>query len=418
MKEIRCPKCGTTFAIDEDQYAQILEQVKEEAIQKAVKEANSVSEERHSHQVEMIKKNLEDEKLAELHKLELEKKDLESKLNNLKKEEELNRAKALSEKDQEIERLKAKINAQETNEKLHIKEAEEKKNREIDSLKEKHQEEKEKLVEEASNAKGALKLKEEELEQVKQMKSSLNVKLTGETLEQHCENEFNSMRMVGFQRATFEKDNKAVEGTKGDYIFRDYDESGVEYLSIMFEMKNENDESENKKKNETHLKKLNDDRIKKNCEYAVLVTTLEKDNEYYNRGIVDLSYKYEKMYAIRPQFFIPLLTILRNTARNSVTALVALENERQQNLELTNFKAKLEAYQQDVQTNYNRLNSNFDEAIANLDKSIANLQAMRDNLLQCKNNIRIANNKTQELSVKKLTKDSPNLRKKFEEDDN
>jgi len=247
------------------------------------------------------------------------------------------------------------------------------------------------------------------------MKAKLSTKMVGETLEQHCEIEFNKLRATAFQNAYFEKDNDSSEGTKGDYIYRESDAQGTEITSIMFEMKNESDETATKKKNEDFLAKLDSDRKKKNCEYAVLVSLLESDNEYYNTGIVDMSYKYPKMYVIRPQFFIPIITLLRNAAMSSMQYKSELAVVKAQNIDVTSFEEQLDDFRDSFGRNYRLASEKFKTAVDSIDKSIVQLQKTKENLLRSEDNLRIANNKADELSVKKLTRDNPTMQRKFED---
>ena len=260
-----------------------------------------------------------------------------------------------------------------------------------------------------------LKDRDEEIQRIKDMKLQMSTKMVGETLEQHCEIEFNNLRATGFQGAYFEKDNDDSKGSKGDYIFRDFDETGNEYISIMFEMKNEVEETEKKHKNEDFFKKLDKDRNEKNCEYAVLVSMLEKDSEYYNSGIVDVSHRYPKMYVIRPQFFIPLITLLRNASRKSLDYRRELVAMKQQNIDVTNFEKQMEDFREAFGKNYRLAGEHFTEAIKQIDKSIDDLQKTKAALLGSNTQLEWANNKVQALSIKKLTKNSPMLRQKFEE---
>jgi len=258
-----------------------------------------------------------------------------------------------------------------------------------------------------------LALKDEEIARYKDMKARLSTKMVGETLEQHCETEFNKVRAMGFPNALFEKDNDARSGSKGDFIFRDFDESGMEYISIMFEMKNEMDETATKHRNEDFFKKLDKDRREKNCEYAVLVSLLESDNEYYNTGIVDVSYRYEKMYVIRPQFFLPLISLLRNAARASLSYRQELAAMRNQNLDVERFSSQLVEFKDRFSRNYELASRQFGEAIAEIDKTIEHLEKTKKNLLASANNLRLANDKARDLTIKRLTRGNPTMTEKF-----
>jgi hypothetical protein len=260
-----------------------------------------------------------------------------------------------------------------------------------------------------------LQAKNEQIDYYKDLKTRLSTKLLGETLEQHCQIEFNRLRATGFQNAYFEKDNDAKTGSKGDFIFRDFGDDGTEFISIMFEMKNEADTTATKKKNEDFFKELDKDRREKNCEYAVLVSMLEADNELYNNGIVDVSYKYPKMYVIRPQFFIPIITLLRNAASNSLQYRQELAIVRNQNIDISNFEADINDFKDKFARNYRIASEKFKTAIEEIDKTIAHLQKTRDALLSSENNLRLANDKAEDLTIKKLTAHNPTMAKKFAE---
>jgi hypothetical protein len=258
-----------------------------------------------------------------------------------------------------------------------------------------------------------IKMKEEEVERYKDFKQRQSTKMIGESLEQHCESQFNKLRSTAFPTAYFEKDNDASSGSKGDYIFREVDENGIELISIMFEMKNEGDETATKKKNEDFFKELDKDRNQKNCEYAILVSMLEADNEVYNEGIVDVSYKYEKMYVIRPQFFISMISLLRNSARNAMAYKQELQTVRNQNIDIANFESEMEDFKVKFGRNYRLASERFGDAIQEIDKSIARLNKVKENLLKSEDNLRLANQKAEDLTIKKLTKNSPSLKEEF-----
>lgn len=260
-----------------------------------------------------------------------------------------------------------------------------------------------------------IKDRDEEILRLKDMKAKLSTKMVGESLEQHCEIEFNKLRSTAFPRSFFDKDNDASSGSKGDYIFKDYDENGIEFISIMFEMKNENDTTASKSKNEDFLKELDKDRIEKKCEYAVLVSLLETGNDLYNTGIVDVFHKYPKMYVIRPQFFIPMISLLRNAATHSLKFKTELEEIREQNLDVTNFETELDTFKKEFSRNYDLASRQFSEAIIQIDKSIANLENTKKKLLSAENNLRLANNKSQDVSIKRLTRNNPTMTEKFKD---
>ena len=365
-----------------------------------------------------IKNSLQDE-LAKKDKL----------LTELKANSDAELAKKLAEKELEISRMRSEIENAETEKKLELVEATKKIEKERDELihdleiKETEKELLEKSIKEKFTNQlvvrdETIKMKEDEIERLKNFKQKLSTKMVGETLEQHCEYEFNRLRATGFQNAYFEKDNDSRGGTKGDYIFREYDEGGNEIISIMFEMKNENDETTTKKRNEDFFTKLDKDRKEKGCEYAVLVSLLEADNELYNTGIVDVSYKYEKMYVVRPQFFIPIITLLRNAAMNSMKYKAELNLMRNQNVDITNFEEKIHAFKTGFARNYDLASRQFTKAIEEIDKTISHLNKTKENLLSSANNLRLANNKADDLSIKKLTYGNPTMKAKFDEQNN
>lgn len=390
MNEIICPHCKKAFKIDEAGFADILKQVRDHQFEK------------------------------ELHdRLELLEKDKENavKLAEAKTKSELQEA--ISKKDAELTRLQAQLDRTEAEKKLELNEAVSKVEKERDSLANdlKAKDTEKQLLESTLKDKfeTELRSKDEMIAYYKDMKAKLSTKMVGETLEQHCEIEFNKLRATAFQNAYFEKDNDASEGTKGDYIYRESDENGNEIISIMFEMKNEGDETATKKRNEDFLAKLDEDRKKKNCEYAVLVSLLESESELYNSGIVDMSHKFPKMYVIRPQFFIPIITLLRNAALNSMKYKSELAVVKAQNIDVTNFESQLNDFRDSFGRNYRLASEKFKTAIDSIDKSIAQLQKTKENLLRSEDNLRIANNKAEDLTVKKLTRGNPTMKAKFEE---
>jgi hypothetical protein len=343
-----------------------------------------------------------------------------SKLAEATLENELQRAAAT--KDTEIQGLKAKLDAIEVAQKLAITEAVSTVEKERDELKgglERAELEKQ-LAEKSLKDKYETQIKDRDdaIERLRDMKARLSTKMVGETLEQHCETAFNRIRATAFPMAYFEKDNDARAGSKGDYIFRDSDEAGTEVVSIMFEMKNENDKTASKKKNEDFLKDLDNDRTAKGCEYAVLVSLLEPDSELYNSGIVDVSHRYRKMYVVRPQFFIPIITLLRNAAHNSLKYRTELALVKAQNIDITNFENELEEFKTGFARNYELASRKFKTAIEEIDKTIDHLQKTKDALLGSENNLRLANNKADDLTVKKLTKGNPTMAEKFAELEN
>ena len=429
MQEIKCPKCGEVFKVDETGYAAIVKQVRDKEFSKEIREREQRLTEEKESAVELAKAQTEkelraeiaerDTKLAELAaKLSAEQNEKQHAVNEAltKKENEL-RAE-LSEKDTRIAELTAQLNAKETEKKLAITEAVAQKDKEItqkdlelNNLKSENALAVQGLKD---NYEGQLRLKDDQIAQLKDFKLKQSTKMVGESLERHCENEFNTLRALGFKDAYFDKDNDARMGSKGDYIYRDFVD-GMEFISIMFEMKNEMDETATKHKNEDFLKELDKDRNEKNCEYAVLVSMLEADSDLYNAGIVDMSHRYPKMYVIRPQFFIPIITLLRNAALNAVDYMRELENVRNQNIDITNFENKLADFKDKFSRNYQLASSHFESAIKEIDKTIASLEKVKKELLSSENNLRLANNKAEDLTVKKLTRDNPTMAAKFAE---
>ena len=390
MNEIKCPNCGKVFQIDEKDYESIVKQIRnhefEEEIQRREKEFTK-------------------EKNNELEKLE-------NKLN-------LKNTIELSNKDKEIEKLKSQIKQSDTENKLALKDAIQEKEIEISNLKkqielnEKEYQIKEQNLKESHEKE--IKTKDQEIELYKDMKLKLSTKMIGESLEQHCKNQYNEFLRPVLKNAYFEKDNDAKSGSKGDFIFRDKTDDEIEFVSIMFEMKNEADETATKHKNEDFFKELDKDRREKNCEYAVLVSMLEKDNDYYNAGIVDVSYKYEKMYVIRPQSFITIINILRNAGLKSIEAKRKLIQIQNQNIDISHFEDNMNNFKDAFSRNFKLAADRFDTAIEEIDKSLQHLQKIKDNLLGSKNQLRLANDKVEELSIKKLTAGSPSIAEKFEE---
>ena len=459
MHEIICPHCKKAFKIDEAGYADILKQVRDNEFEQQLRERIELAEQDKRNAVELATTKVTSEwekaaaakdaeiqelksrlvagevtqKLAvteALSALEKERDMLTNELKNVKHDEQtatqLAEAKLANElqktaaiKDAEIQDLKAKLDAIEVAQKLAIFEAVNTVEKERDVLKsdlERAQLEKQ-LAEESLKDKHETQIKDrnDEIERLRDMKARLSTKMVGETLEQHCEIEFNRIRAMAFPRAYFEKDNDARTGSKGDYLFRDSDEAGTEIVSIMFEMKNENDETATRKKNEGFLKELDKDRNDKGCEYAVLVSLLEPDSELYNSGIVDVSHRYRKMYVVRPQFFIPIITLLRNAAQNSLKYKTELALVKAQNVDITNFENDLDAFKTGFARNYELASKKFKTAIDEIDKTIEHLQNTKEALLGSENNLRLANNKADDLSVKKLTKGNPTMAAKFSE---
>lgn len=390
MNQIKCPECGKVFTIDEASYAAIVSQVRNDEFEKEIKARQAAFNNEKDSAVQLAISKIEIEKDKEIAQLK-------SLLENANTQQDLAVIKAKNEKDAELGKKELEIETLKAE--LKTKDAEflNKEN----ALKTKYEAE--------------LQLKEDEVEFYRDFKAKQSTKMIGESLEQHCLTEFNQLRATGFKNSYFEKDNDAKTGSKGDFIFRDFDENGTEYISIMFEMKNENDETKTKHKNEDFFKELDKDRREKGCEYAVLVSLLESDSELYNSGIVDVSYKYEKMYVIRPQFFIPIITILRNAALNSLEYKQQLEVIRNQNIDITNFESKMLDFQEKFGNNYRLASEHFSRAIDEIDKTIDHLNKVKEGLLGSERQLRLANDKAQDLSIKKLTKGNPTMQAKFAE---
>ena len=450
MQEIRCPKCNEVFQVDDSGYSQIVQQVRDKEFEKeAARRAEELEKAKNSELkiIEMeYEKKLESalsEKSDDISDKEKRITELEARLKSIESEKQLAVAnavrerensfseesrkaqKAISDKDIEIAELTAKLKQADNERAFAVDKANSenalalaKKDNEINELNSKLQnkDNEAELRCRAIEEKYAVELKnkDELIEQYKDFKARLSTKMVGETLEQHCLTQFNSLRMSAFPNAYFEKDNNAKSGSKGDFIFRE-SEDGIEFISIMFETKNEMDTTATKHKNEDFFKELDKDRNEKGCEYAVLVSMLEADNEFYNAGIVDVSYKYPKMYVIRPQFFIPLISLLRNAARNSLEYKRELALAKAQEVDLTNFENNINEFKNAFSKNYQLASKKFNVAIEEIDKTIDHLQKTKDALLSSENNLRLANNKAEEqLSVKKLTKNAPSIREEFE----
>lgn len=419
MQEIKCPKCGEVFQVDESGYAAILKQVRDKEFQKELSEREAAFNNEKKSAVEMAVAKLESEKTKEI-----------AELNNviatqsLKTQNDLEKMKSdydklMAEKELEIARLKSEIESNRTNTELAVKTAVSEKEKDILELQNKivlnNSEWESKVNSLCEKHNNESKRKDEEIAYYKDFKARQSTKMVGESLEQHCEIEFNKLRSTAFQNSYFEKDNDARTGSKGDFIYRDFSDDGLEYISIMFEMKNEMDTTATKHKNEDFFKELDKDRREKNCEYAVLVSMLEADNEFYNSGIVDVSYKYPKMYVVRPQFFIPIITLLKNAAYNSLNYKRELELVKNQNIDITHFEEDINEFKDKFARNFDLASRKFQTAIDEIDKTITHLQKTKDALLSSENNLRLANNKAQDLTIKKLTKGNPTMQAKFAE---
>lgn len=455
MAEIRCPHCGEAFTVDETEYAQIVKQVRDaeferdiaervelvrqgqaSAVEAAVAQANVRAQQQLSNAQASLQGQLA-EKDALIAKLRSEVEQGKSAVDvaRLSAQREADAKLAARDRDlaqsrQRIAELEAQAKAAQqafaSEKALAVREATSEQGEKIVALEgqvtaaqlERDQVEaqlRQEMTEKLGYKDQAIRDKEDEIDRLRSQRSRLSVKLIGETLEQHCEMEFNRVRMMAFPKAEFHKDNDVVDGTKGDYVFRELDDSGVEVVSIMFDMKNEDDNSTNRKRNEDHLKKLDKDRRDKGCEYAVLVSTLEPESELYNTGIVDVSYLYPKMYVIRPQFFLPLISLLRNAGRNAVEARRELEEIRQQNIDITGFEDALEDFKAKFGKNYETASKKFGTAIEEIDKTIDHLNKVKENLLSSERQLRIANDKAEGLTIRKLTWKNPTMKAKFAE---
>lgn len=419
MNEIICPNCKKAFKVDEAGFSDILQQVRDHKFEEELQNRLTLAENEKVSAVELAEAKLKNS-LQE----DLTKKDNE--ITELKAKNERALSEQLAKKESEIAEMKSKIHNAELEKKLEVTEAVKEIEKERDDLANdlRIQETKKELLEKSLNQKffnelktkdDIIKMKDEEIELRKDMKLKLSTKMIGETLEQHCEAEFNKLRATGFQNAYFEKDNDAKSGSKGDFIYRETDDTGNEIISIMFEMKNEGDETATKKRNEDFFRELDKDRTEKKCEYAVLVSLIEAESELYNAGIVDVSHKFSKMYVIRPQFFIPIITLLRNAALNSMKYKAELSLIRNQNVDITDFEDKISSFKEGFARNYDLASRKFKTAIDEIDKTISHLQKTKDALLSSENNLRLANNKAEDLTIKKLTYGNPTMKAKFED---
>lgn len=422
MNEIKCPNCGTTFQINESEYEKIVKQIKNKEFEKELTIREKEYKLDKENEVLKVKTQIKEQLTQELTQKEIQ-------ITKLKQEVEIKETETKNKLDKEytgtinnlkieIEKLKGELSKKDAENKLKVEETTTKKDKEIQELtskldiKTKEYELQEKNIKEKYESK--LKDKDEQIAYYKDFKARQSTKMIGESLEQHCLASFNRLRPL-FTNSYFEKDNDAKTGSKGDFIFRDYDEEGNEIVSIMFEMKNEADATATKHKNEDFLKELDKDRKEKNCEYAVLVSLLEIENEYYNDGIVDVSHYYDKMYVIRPQFFIPLITLIRNLAQKTTTYKKELETIKNQNIDITHFEENILKFKDAFGRNYRLASERFTKAIEEIDKTIDHLQKTKEHLLKTNDNLRLANNKAEDLTIKKLTTNSPTVRKMFED---
>ncbi len=423
MHEIKCPHCGENFTVDESGYAEILRQVRDDAFDKAIRERLELAERDKEAAVELAESKISQELhgAASAKDVEIERLKAELKSNSelVKAQVSADLNDVAVKKDAEIERLKADLANADIAKRLELNEALGVVQKERDDLQRDLQTKdvEQKLLETSLKEKYETQIsdRDEMIERLKDMKAKLSTKMVGETLEQHCEIEFNKLRATAFSTSYFEKDNDARLGSKGDYIFRDSDDGGTEFVSIMFEMKNESDTPGSKKKNEDFFKELDKDRNEKGCEYAILVSLLEPENDLYNGGIVDVSHRYPKMYVIRPQFFIPMITVLRDAARNSLSYKAELARVKEQNVDITTFEDDLDTFKTGFARNYELAAQKFQTAIKEIDKTIDHLQKTKEALLGSENNLRLANNKAEDLSIKKLTRGNPTMAAKFAE---
>lgn len=440
MNEIKCPNCGKMFQIDEKDYDSIVKQIRNHEFEEEIKRRENEFSKEKKNELELLKQSLtlenngllsDKDKVIEKLKNDLDKKELEvsskfdkelvnkdKEIEKLRNDLDKKELEISSKFDKEIQKLKSDLKQKESEYKLELKDTVQEKENEINNLNNKLElNEKEFQLKEQSlkeSYEDKLKGKDQEIELYKEMKLKLSTKMIGESLEQHCNTEYNNYLRTILTRAYFEKDNDVKTGSKGDFIFRDYSEDGIEYISIMFEMKNESDKTATKHKNEDFFKELDKDRREKNCEYAVLVSLLEKDNDIYNTGIVDVSHKFEKMYVIRPQAFIPIINILRGAALKTLEAKRRLIEIQNQNIDISHFEENMNNFKEAFGKNFRLASEKFNTAIEEIDKSIDHLQKIKTNLLSSENNLRLANNKADDLSIRKLTVNAPSIAEKFE----
>lgn len=416
MGEITCPQCGAVFKVDETSYAEIVRQVRDEQFVREVHEreqalkreheaALKLEHERAAHELQTSVETTRHTYETELTERDAKIAELSAKIETLTSQQSTEVELAVVRATHQIEQERDEARSQLAQERA-VYESERKQLQTAHALE---------IEQERKNNAALVRYKDEEIERLRDMKARLSTKMVGETLEQHCETEFNRLRMTAFPRAYFEKDNDASSGTKGDYIFREATEDGTEVISIMFEMKNENDTTASKHKNEDFFKKLDHDRRQKGCEYAVLVTLLEPESELYNTGIVDVSYRYPKMYVIRPQFFIPMITLLRNSAMNALSYRQELAEARRQNIDVTNFEEKMNEFKTGFAKNYDAAHRRFETAISEIDKTIDHLNKVKENLLASDRQLRFANDKADGLTIRKLTWGNPTMKAAFDE---
>lgn len=397
MNEIICPNCKTPFTIDESSYADIAKQIKDHLFEEEIQKRLSIAEREKESAVKLAEANIKNALQETIQKKENEIAHIKAQLDNAEIQKKLSVTEAVQKIEKERDALANEVKTKE----LEKQNLESTLNQQFTTA--------------LQNKDAIIKYKDEEITRVKDMKAKLSTKMIGETLELHCENEFNKLRPTAFSKAYFEKDNDARSGSKGDYIYKEFDEQGNEIISIMFEMKNEADTTASKKRNDDFIKELDKDRTEKKCEYAVLVSMLESESELYNTGIVDVSYKYPKMYVVRPQFFIPIITLLRNAAMNSMQYKSELALVRSQNIDITHFEDKMNKFKEGFARNYDLASRKFNEAIDGIDKTIKELEKTKAALMSSENNLRLANEKTEDLTIKKLTHNNPTMKAKFDE---
>lgn len=418
MNEIKCPNCGTIFQINETDYDKIVKQIKNQEYDKEIKELENRYKKDKEQELEIIRNHIEQEHSKDISKKNEEILNLKNELRNQETTIKNNYLEEINKQNLEIEKLKGELKNKDTKYELDLKTSLNEKDKEITDLANKIEISKQEYINKETNLKDSyenkIKMKDEQIAYYKDFKARQSTKMIGESLEQHCSMEFNKLRPL-FPRAYFEKDNDCKNGSKGDFIYRDFDSDHTEIVSIMFEMKNEGDTTSSKHKNEDFFKELDKDRKEKNCEYAVLVSLLEIDNELYNTGIVDVSYKYPKMYVIRPQFFIPLITLIRNISLNSLEYKKELVTIQEQNIDITNFEDNMNKFKESFGRNYRLASDKFKKAIEEIDKTIDHLQKTKEALLSSENNLRIANNKAEDLSIRGLTKGNITMSKLFNE---
>lgn len=426
MQEIKCPKCGEIFQVDETGYAAIVKQVRDKEFMKDLSEREALHQHELKHVLELTETKKDNEYKDTLFRLNSEIEHLKSIIEAFDREKEMLIKEISAKKDIEMQQLQSQLQSFEKDKQLAVIEIESKKDKELSLSNEKivqlehqvmNQEKENEIIRHSltQSYEEKLKIKDEQIAYYRDFKARQSTKMIGESLEKHCEYEFNKLRSAAFKNAYFEKDNDVRTGSKGDYIFKEYDPDGQELISIMFEMKNEADQTATKKKNEDFLKELDKDRKEKKCEYAVLVSLLESDNEFYNTGIVDMSHKYPKMYVIRPQFFIPMITLLRNASLNALSYRKELALMKEQHIDISRFEEDMNDFKEKFSRNYRLASDKFKTAIQEIDKTIDHLMKTKEALLSSENNLRLANSKAEDLSIKKLTRNNPTMAAKFDQ---